>query len=288
VLEEDYKLAMTETVIAQSTWEGHEKARDEYKASMTDLTATIEQREKVIRLRNIIIERENAIADAQAEQRRLVAQVKAKRDEPNPFTAMIDGADDTITDKTDFVQVCKDMLAAVVQDLKVHTAAAQVFGPAGVRAFLLDEVTPFLNEQTAKYLGTLSDGNLTATWTTLVKTAKGELREKFAVELESVSAGGTFKSISGGEKRKVRIACAFALSDLVARRASKPIELFIGDEIDDALDSAGLERLTTILEEKGKERGTVLVISHRDLKSWIKQSITIKKSGGVATLVEAA
>jgi DNA repair exonuclease SbcCD ATPase subunit len=114
-----------------------------------------------------------------------------------------------------------------------------VFSPTGVRAYLLDEVTPFLNEQTAKYLGTLSDGNLTATWTTLVKTAKGDLREKFSIEVTNVTGGETFKGISGGEKRKVRIACALALQDLVARRASKPIELFIGDEIDDALDSRG-------------------------------------------------
>jgi DNA repair exonuclease SbcCD ATPase subunit len=162
-----------------------------------------------------------------------------------------------------------------------------VFSPTGVRAFLLDEVTPFLNDQTAKYLGTLTDGHITATWTTLVKTAKGELREKFSIEVTSASAGETFKSISGGEKRKVRIACALALQDLVGRRASKPIELFIGDEIDDALDNAGRERLMTILEEKARDRGSVFVISHSDLKDWIRNTITVKKVDGKSTVEEA-
>lgn len=62
-----------------------------------------------------------------------------------------------------------------------------------------------------------------------------------------------FQTLSG-EKRKVRIACSLALQDLVSNRASKNIDLFIGDEIDDALDTAGLERLMGILESKARER----------------------------------
>ena len=162
--------------------------------------------------------------------------------------------------------------------------AVEVFGPAGVRAHILDTVTPFLNAKTAEYLTALSDGNLTATWTTLGKTAKGEIREKFNIEVNSVTAGDSFGSLSGGEKRKVRLACAMALQDLVASRATKPIDLFIGDEIDHALDPAGLERLMGVLEQKAKERGTVLVISHGDLTDWIRQVMVVTKSGGYSTV----
>ncbi|TOJ96769.1 chromosome segregation protein SMC, partial [Vibrio parahaemolyticus] len=70
------------------------------------------------------------------------------------------------------------------------------------------------------------------------------------------------------EKRKVRLATALALQDLVSSRASKPIELWIGDEIDDAVDVSGLERLMTVLEEKAKEKGTVLIVSHNQLSDW--------------------
>src|SRR5262249_19304779 len=144
------------------------------------------------------------------------------------------------------------------------------------------------NDQTAKYLGTLTDGNIGATWSTLVKTAKGELREKFTIEVVNAKGGETFAGISGGEKRKVRIACALALQDLVARRATKPIDLFVGDEIDDALDAAGLERLSVILEEKARERGSVFVISHNDLKDYVRNTITVRKTApGNATIEEA-
>lgn len=170
-------------------------------------------------------------------------------------------------------------------ELDVCSGVVKAFGPSGVRAHILDTVTPFLNDRTSDYLSALSDGNLHATWTTLTKTAKGELKEKFNIEVTHDKGGKSFKLISGGEKRKVRLATALALQDLVASRASKPIDLWIGDEIDDALDVAGLERLMTILDRKAKERGSVLIVSHNDLKSWVDQSMIVRKSGGSSTVV---
>lgn len=103
-------------------------------------------------------------------------------------------------------------------EVEMSAAVVSVYAPAGVRAVVLDEVTPFLNQQTAKYLGTLSDGNIDANWSTLVRNAKGELREKFTIEVANSKGGKAFKLLSGGEKRKVRIATAMALQDLVATR----------------------------------------------------------------------
>lgn len=79
-----------------------------------------------------------------------------------------------------------------------------------------------------------------------------------------------------------------ALQDLVASRANKPIELFVADEIDHALDASGLERLMAILEEKARTKGTVLTISHNSLSDWIRQVVTIKKEGGYSRMVGEA
>ena len=161
---------------------------------------------------------------------------------------------------------------------------AKVFGPAGVRAHILDTVTPFLNDRTADYLSALSDGNISAVWSTLSTTAKGDTKEKFNIEVENDKGGKSFKLLSGGGKRKVRLATMLALQDLVASRATKPINLWIGDEIDDALDPAGLERLMGILERKARERGTVLVISHNELRDWCDNVATVTKRGGLSTI----
>lgn len=172
----------------------------------------------------------------------------------------------------------------VTDSVELHSAAVGVYGAGGVRAHILDTVTPFLNDRTRDYLGALADGNIHATWTTLTKNAKGELKEKFSIAVTNDTGSDTFAGLSGGEKRKVRLATALALQDLVSSRATKPIQLFIGDEIDDALDSAGIERLMTVLERKARERGTVLVISHNDLNHFVDQCIIVQKSGGQSTV----
>lgn len=154
---------------------------------------------------------------------------------------------------------------------KIAEAVDELYSRKGIRAHILDTVTPFLNERTAFYLNTLSDGEITATWQTLTKTAKGDFKEKFSIDVQSVKGANCFAGLSGGEKRKVRVATSMALQDLVASRAKKPIDLYIADEVDHALDASGLERMMSILEEKAKQFGTALVISHNSLRDWIGQ-----------------
>ena len=154
--------------------------------------------------------------------------------------------------------------------------ARQVYAPAGVRSHILTAITPFLNDRTAKYLSTMSDGNISAVWSTMDTTKKGEVRDNFNIAVEKAGFSKDFRGLYGGEKRKVRL----ALQDMVASRASKSIQLFIGDKIDDALDSAGLERLMGILEAKARERGTVMIVSHKEMKSWFRETITLEVKEG--------
>lgn len=182
------------------------------------------------------------------------------------------------------VHHAKTLLEDHTSLLQMHAQAVEVFSPKGVRAHILDTVTPYLNARTAEYLNILSDGNISAIWSTLQKNAKGELKERFAIDVSKTNGSESFLGLSGGEKRKVRVSCALALQDLVASRATKPFALWVADEIDTALDGSGLERLMMVLQEKARERGTVLVISHSDLRDWIDTVWTMTLSGGRSTL----
>ncbi|MFC6479269.1 AAA family ATPase [Pseudomonas asuensis] len=77
--------------------------------------------------------------------------------------------------------------------LTLAEEAVRVFSPAGVRAHILDNVTPYLNARTAHYLSTLTDGNVTAVWSTIALTAKGELRERFSIDVVSATGGRPLK-----------------------------------------------------------------------------------------------
>lgn len=278
------KLAKADAESKREAAESALKTLADYRASMTDVSAQSETLSVIADKKRILDQHldkwntaKNEVAKAETRLAELVHYV-------NPYKQIeVDLVNRLAGVHAEIVAMEAEREAAF-DALEVAEAALKVFGPAGVRAHILDTVTPHLNARTSHYLSTLTDGNITAVWSTVSATAKGELREKFVIDVQSATGGESFKSLSGGEKRKVRLACAMALQDLVAARASKPIKLFIADEIDHALDPAGLERLMTLLEDKSRDKGTVLVISHTDLKDSIRNAITFTKKDGRSTL----
>ena len=257
-------------------------AAAKFKASMPDVTAVAKRQLELSNLLNAIDATKRKIEGLKKDAGTHKANASAKLTETNPWTKAIESKKDEIARNQTVLDGITERIAKAGEDLELLADAVKVYGPAGVRAHILDTVTPYLNEQTREYLGSLADGNIHATWATLTKTAKGELKEKFNIDVVNDKGAKSFAGLSGGEKRKVRLATAMALQDLVASRATKPIDIFIADEVDHALDESGLERLMGVLERKAKERGTVLVISHNSLADWCDNVITVTKKGGVA------
>lgn len=254
-------------------------------ASTPDVSAIISRIEQLTKELGTLCHREKEVVAVEALVARARSEVDRITKEINPFLAVIKRHEESLAANKSNYGVLKTELKNIQEQALLLDKARQVYSPAGVRSHILTSVTPFLNAQTAEYLNTLSDGNIVAEWSTMESTKKGEWRDKFNISVRKIGASKTFQTLSGGEKRKVRIACSLALQDLVASRASKNIELFIGDEIDDALDTAGLERLMGILEAKARERGTVMIISHKEMKSWFRETITVEVKEGRSYVV---
>jgi DNA repair exonuclease SbcCD ATPase subunit len=274
----DYDALVDAQKLAQSV-------RDEFAATMADISAVAAQRaarERELAGVNALISRQEL---TKTQAKNLRDQITTITAEVNPFEAQVSTVEEQLRTFEDECAELEAKALAAEGELAIEQEVVKVFAPSGVRAHILDEVTPFLNEQTAKYLTTLSDGNMEATWSTLTPDSKGVLKEKFTIDVTDVTGGDKFEALSGGEKRKARIATALALQDLVATRASKPIDLFIGDEIDDALDPAGLERLMLILEDKARERGSVFIISHNELRDHIRQVMVVEKQADKTTRI---
>ncbi|HBS3693196.1 AAA family ATPase [Klebsiella pneumoniae] len=254
-------------------------------ASTPDVSAIISRIEQLTKELGTLRHREKEVVAVEALVARARSEVDRITKETNPFLAVIKRHEESLAANKSNYGVLKTELKNIQEQALLLDKARLVYSPAGVRSHILTSVTPFLNAQTAEYLNTLSDGNIVAEWSTMESTKKGEWRDKFNIRVRKIGASKTFQTLSGGEKRKVRIACSLALQDLVASRASKNIELFIGDEIDDALDTAGLERLMGILEAKARERGTVMIISHKEMKSWFRETITVEVKEGRSYVV---
>lgn len=258
------------------------------RAAVPDVSALAKIREESVLVINEWKAAETASTRCVADVKAAGEQLALRRTEPNPHQSALELSEKQVKGVVERLAAAATTLTDSTQNFEIASSVVKVFGPAGVRAQILDQVTPFLNERTADYLSALSDGEIAAVWTTLTRAASGDLKEKFSIDVTHAKGGDSFVALSGGEKRKVRLATALALQDLVASRATQPINLFIGDELDDALDPAGLERLMTILERRSRERGTVLLISHSDLKDWVDNVTTVRKTGQWHSVVEGA
>lgn len=212
-------------------------------------------------------------------------ELRAKIDGPaiNPFADTVQRLRRGYRKAKHKVDELRDTLEFERASLPLLEAVAKVFSPKGLRYHLLEQVTPYLNDRTDYYLRLLSDGEIKAIWSTVSKLKSGEYREKFSIE---VSFGKITKygMLSGGEKRKVQIACFLALQDLIASKATKSISIWCADEIDHALDSSGLERLMDVLHAKAKEKSTILVISHNELSEYIPNTVTVTKHEGISKI----
>lgn len=270
---------------AEKLLKGAEDALNQHRVSMTDVSGEGQKLANLRRELQIIETTKSEVERLRQRALNIGEQWKREATAANPFAAMIKQANDDILMRAAEMDAAKKAALEAQEEEGYAQSVVDVFAPAGVRAHRLDEATPYLNERTAHYLGSLADGAIEAYWTTLTENkSNGDLREKFSVTVEKQGSAPSFAALSGGEKRKVRLACALALQDLVATRAAKNIELWIGDEIDDALDPAGLERLMGVLEEKARDRGSVLVISHNDIQDFARKTITVTKANGRATV----
>lgn len=279
-LETAIKLAEANVLSAESEATTH-------RAGMTDLSAVHAARSAAVQGINLIATLKSKIEMVERQIASASTAAKLKMTEPNPNDAYVKRFNEELAGIVKAIDDKKIEISTLETEQEDLKNVVEVFGPAGVRAHILDLITPFLNDKTRDYLGAISDGNIHAVWSTLTKTAKGELKEKFNIEVTNDKGGDSFTELSGGEKRKVRLATAMALQELVASRATKPINLFIADEIDDALDTAGLERLMGILTQRAKDCGTVMVISHNGLSDWVDEVITVEKTDKLAQVTGA-
>lgn len=258
----------------------------QFRATMSDPSALVARQDVLQKAVRSCEETQQRRVVLTNDAKAVAVQVEAIKAERSPFEEMRANQVRSLEQMKVELAAIEAELAAANEELDVAGSVAKVFGPAGVRAHILDTVTPYLNERTAHYLSTLTDGDTRATWQTLTKSAKGDLKEKFTIDVTSDTGGDSFAALSGGEKRKVRLATAMALQDLVATRATKPISAFFADEIDAALDDAGLQRLMDLLNEKARERGTVFIVSHTDLKDYVPNAMTVTKHNGAAIVTE--
>lgn len=162
----------------------------------------------------------------------------------------------------------------------LHNAelTAQMFSKEGLRSYVLDTLLPFLNTRLTYYLAVVTNGSMIAEF----KTTTDKGREKFHVEVERRNGGTSYEGLSVGERTRLDLCLVLAILDRIRVDYNTPVIFF--DELFDALDPTGVERIVSILREVAQE-SVVVIISHSPhVRSQVDTVYTLVKEHGTTHL----
>lgn len=178
------------------------------------------------------------------------------------------------------------ILAFEIEDYEV--LINKVFSNKGIRSHVLDLTTPFLNEKANGYLATLSGSDIQVNLLTQKLNKDGSLSDNFDLQVVNGSGGEDYKTNSAGERKRIDLAIALAIQDLIFSKSNLATNLIVYDECFDGLDSIGCENVIDILKDKQKTVGSIFVITHNEnLKSLFEKVITVEKVDGITSLVDS-
>lgn len=168
------------------------------------------------------------------------------------------------------LSVAQDTLRAASIEVGILRAVREVLGLRGARARVLAEALRGLESVANGWMSRLFSHGAALRLSATSELKSGAVVGAIGLEVEGVGQGG-YRSLSGGERRRVDVALLLALAEVASLAAgSTPGTLFI-DEVFDALDAEGIAAVQRELGALASDRCVVL-ISHspdlvRDLKA---------------------
>lgn len=210
--------------------------------------------------------------------RDLKAAKLGRASETSPWRPYIDKEQATIDDALMKIKGLEGVIAEKQLEIQYVEYWENAFGYSGIPSFLLDSVTPVLNEQANHHSTTVTGGEIEINFSTVTKTKTGTSKDKFAINISHKNGAKKYKGISGGERKRADVCIAQSIQDLVRSYGRNTLSYCSYDEPFENLDSEGVANVIEMLNEVSKEVGTVLVVTHNsELKAMFDSTITVVK-----------
>ncbi len=169
----------------------------------------------------------------------------------------------------------------------------EAFSNKGLKSYILDSKIAAMAEAANRWIDTLTGGSTWIELDTQTKNQSGKFTEKIDIRVFRRNTDGSvtqrnFKSLSGGEKKRVSLGLDQGIATLVADRAQKPWDLYIIDEsFRQHLDQGGREAVFELLECMQDTHGTIFVVDHDpQMAAQFESSITVRLKDRVSVLME--
>jgi DNA repair exonuclease SbcCD ATPase subunit len=185
---------------------------------------------------------------------------------------------------------CEKILLSVKEKgVKIEAATfwKNAFSPKGIRSLLIDRFCNQFNRIANTYLSEISSGKMSIEMSPISTLKSGEERNKLGMDISLDGYTVSYKSLSGGEKRRVDVSLCLALNEWVSQKYSIEnglLGVIIFDEIFSFLDKLAEEAIGSLLYREGFKK-SVLVISHTaDLASYCGYTMQVVRKNGISEI----
>lgn len=148
----------------------------------------------------------------------------------------------------------KNKKSAINTDQEYNQSMLELFSDSGVKAKIVDQYIPIINNLVNSYLEKLDffiSFNLDSEFNEIIKSRH---RDAFS-----------YASFSAGEKQRIDLALLFTFRQLAKIRNSFDCNLLFLDEIcDSSIDTNGIDNLIKIFESPDLKHSNIVIISHRN------------------------
>jgi len=183
----------------------------------------------------------NQIQNIKSEISSLVLKIKELQNFKTDDT-LIDELELNISELNSSYDNSNKSLVLLKKDLIILEFWKRAFSDSGIKSMLIDMAIPHMNEYVANALELIAPGIFTVSFDTLKTNKSGEIKDKFNVNvLHNIKGTDSHKTLSGGEKRTVDLACMASLRSLAENMYQKRFHHILYDEVLDSLDSESCE-----------------------------------------------
>lgn len=226
-----------------------------------------------------------------AQMAQVQGRIREQAERANPFVAQESQRDAQMAEASQRIADFESLRAKRLQADESLAFWIDSFGPRGIKSYVLDARLQEMTDAANHWCKLLTGGTYWVRLETQTALKTGALRNRFNIRVfnghgEHVSERH-YKSWSGGQKQRISLAIDFGLSRLIARRAKKPYELLILDEVFKHLDRAGRDAVMEMLIQLKYEKSTILVVDHdAEFLAMFEQQVTVRMQAGRASIHE--
>ncbi|MFA5037571.1 MAG: SMC family ATPase [Candidatus Izemoplasmatales bacterium] len=289
-------------VESKPTWEAQVKAAEatkvEAEAEYQEAIASINERKKGLEgeretLESTLASVNAALADAyipDSTPEQLSEDLKKLNAERDKLIGELGGkkqALENIKQAKAALKDVKEQIENLQNDLAYEKFLEEMFGADGIKALIINSVTPRLTDLANQYLLATTDKPISIEFVTSYE-GKSKTIEDFKILVTRGLKTSDVRSFSGGEKKKIEFAVRFAVSDIIREKAGCNAEFLFLDEPFDGLDEKSIAMATTLLRSLGEQFPTIFAMCHiAYAKDQFDREILVRNVGGASRIVEA-